>query len=102
LKIEYLERKENPLLNRTEVTALVHHEGPTPRRSEVKARISAELDADPDLVIVDKIEQEFGRPVSRCFVKIYKDRESLEKIEPEHKIRKNMEKKPEKDEGGSE
>ncbi len=56
------------------------------------------LDADKDLLVVDKIDQGFGEPRATGYAKIYESPEKLAEIEPEHIIKKNTEASEEEEE----
>ncbi len=88
MDINIEERRENPLLNREEITVSIRVES-TPTRKDVKNGVAAKLGVDPSLVIVRKIEGSAGSHVFRAVVHVYKDKDSLS-IEPEY-IRKRNE-----------
>ncbi|HIQ31922.1 MAG TPA: 30S ribosomal protein S24e [Methanothermococcus okinawensis] len=89
MEIEVLSERENPLLNRKEIRFLIRHEGPTPTVKDVKLKIAAMYNVDKNLVIVDKIDQEFGKMESRCYVKIYNDENTMKIIEKKSTLEKN-------------
>ncbi|HHF59363.1 MAG TPA: 30S ribosomal protein S24e, partial [Thermoplasmatales archaeon] len=56
MELEILEKRENPLLNRTEVKFRIKHEGEkTPERELVKNDLAEELKVSKDLIIIDYI-----------------------------------------------
>jgi ribosomal protein S24E len=81
-------KRENKLLGRTEIVFRVKTNAPV-KRSELKTRIAAELGVDEKLIIIDKILPITGSSDMEAFVKIYKDEEYLNKIEPKYKIERN-------------
>jgi len=84
MEIKILNKIENPLMNRTEITAEISHVGATtPKRTEVRKLISAQLGAEENLTVIQKIEPTFGNK-SKLQVTIYKDLKQLEKIEPKY------------------
>ncbi|HHQ44700.1 MAG TPA: 30S ribosomal protein S24e [Candidatus Altiarchaeales archaeon] len=102
MEIEITQDKENPLLKRREVKFNLTYEGTTPAREEVKSKISAMLDSDPKLTVVDRIMPEYGKTSAKGYVKVYEDEESLA-IEPDYMIERNKTKgepKSEAKEGG--
>jgi len=84
MEIKILEKHENPLMNRTEITAEISHlSASTPKRGDVRKLIAAQLGADETLTVVRKIEPTFGNK-SKLLVIIYKDAKHLEKTEPKY------------------
>jgi len=99
MEINIIEEKENPLLNRKEIRFECLYEGEsTPKVLEVKNKLVAMLDADKDLLVVDKIDQGFGEPRGTGYAKIYESAEKLTEIEPEHVVKKNTEASEEEEE----
>ncbi|RLI90543.1 MAG: 30S ribosomal protein S24e [Candidatus Altiarchaeales archaeon] len=95
MKIEIISERENPLLNRREIRFRVSYEGATPRATEIRKRLISTLKSEDRLTILDGIKPEFGRRIASGYVKIYADEESM-MIEPEHRIKKNLEGKEER------
>ena len=71
-------KEENKLLGRTEVEAEVTFEGATPSRLSLKQDLAKELKADESLVIVQKVETNFGENTINVFANVYKKSEDLE------------------------
>lgn len=68
----------NPLLDRNEIEVDVEHEGePTPSKEDVKSRIAAEEDIDPEEIEVVNVISAFGRQRSKAYLKVF------EKMDPE-------------------
>ena len=87
MEISIKEKKENPLLRRTEVRFEIAFDGATPSRVEAKARVCAVLKADPDLTVIDEIRQGFGSKAVEGYAKVYADAEAL-KIEKPFRMRR--------------
>ena len=89
MELEIVSKKDNPLLDRTELEVLAHHTGkPTPTRDEVREQVAAAMKAKKDVVLVDHMESTFGKGVTRGYVKVYKTKEAAMAIERGHiKIR---------------
>ncbi len=81
-------KRENKLLGRTELHVRIKTNAPITRK-ELKTRLAAELGVDEKLIIVDKMKTITGSSDMEAFVKIYKDEEYLNKIEPKYKIERN-------------
>lgn len=95
MEIKILNERENPLLNRKEIKLRVYFDAVIPKFKEVRKEVVSYLKTDEKLTIMNSIKTEFGAKYADCYVKIYKDSESM-KVEPKFRIRKNFEeKKPE-------
>jgi small subunit ribosomal protein S24e len=90
MEIEIVEKKENELLERLEVTFKASHtdEG-TPQREAVREKLSAMLKAPKESVIVDSMTSEFGRMVTVGYAKVYKSKDAAMKYEREHILVRN-------------
>ena len=90
MELEIIEKRENPLLNRTEVKFRVKHQGEkTPERELVKSDLAEMLKVNKSLVIIDYIRPSFGMAVSSGYAKIYKSVEDAKKIEPSYILKRN-------------
>jgi small subunit ribosomal protein S24e len=98
MEIKVLEEKNNPLLQRREVQFSIIQNLGTPSRLEIKNKLAAYLNSKPELVIIERMKQEFGKRETRGYAKIYESMDRLKNVETEHIIQRN-EKKPEKKEG---
>lgn len=92
MEIKILSKKENPLLNRTEIEFEVDYpsEG-TPNLLEVKHKIVALEDASNDLLVVDNMKPSYGATKAVGLAKVYDSVEKLQEIEPKSVIAKNEE-----------
>lgn len=92
MEIEIKDKIENPLLNRTEVHFDCIYQGEaTPKTLDVKNKLVAILDADKNLLVVDKVLPKFGEGKADGYAKIYDNEENLNKIETKHVLAKNQE-----------
>ena len=82
--MEIIERKENPLLNRVEISFRWEHpKGATPKLSEmVAAAAKAEPGSKKELVFVKNVNTRFGRPQTTGIAVIYGDSEAAA-LEPD-------------------
>ena len=85
-KLDIAEEKENPLLNRKEYRVKITQEGSTPSRKEISDAVKGKIKANQELVIVDRVNQHYGKKQCTVYVKVYKSKEALEKIEPKYKV----------------
>jgi len=99
MKVEVVDKVENPLFKRTEVKFKVDHAGaPTPKRLEVSPQLAALLGVAEDLLVIDKLASTHGRQVASGIARTYSSREQLEKVEPKYLLKRGLPKeaKPEK------
>jgi ribosomal protein S24E len=90
LKIEIEGKKENPLLERTEVNLRVEHEGTgTPTRDEIRNQLAGMMGAKEDTVIIDNMHTEFGHQLTVAYAKVYDSVDSAKKFEKEHLLTRN-------------
>ena len=90
MDIEISSKRENKLLNRTELELTVTHaDSPTPKRDEVLELISKTLGTSKEGVVVDSMKSSFGSHQTRVFAKVYQDKESALRIENKHILLRN-------------
>jgi ribosomal protein S24E len=76
--------RENPLLERRQVTLAVDHEGDsTPSREDIKSRFAAENAVDEEEIEVGTIHTGFGRNSSKTEIKVYEEFDYSEDLEEE-------------------
>jgi len=90
MEIEILDKKENELLDRTEVRFKASHakEG-TPQREVIREKLAGMLKATKERVIVDAMDSEFGKMETIGYAKVYKTKEAAMKFEREHVLVRN-------------
>jgi small subunit ribosomal protein S24e len=88
MEIKIDSTKENKLLDRKEIEASVHFDGATPPRSEIKSGICGKIGANPDLVVLREVKNEFGIKRVRVSVHVYEDAELMKNTEPEYIIKR--------------
>ena len=83
--MEITNRKENPILNRVEISWEWRHVGEsTPTRNEIiDAVVKMEPGATKDLVLVKSVSTRFGQPLTTGNAFVYGNRTDLEK-EPKY------------------
>ena len=92
MEIEIKDKTENPLLNRTEIHFDCIYQGEsTPKIIDVKNKLVSLLDADKNLLVIDKMLPKFGEGKANGYAKMYDSIEHLNEIEKKHVIDKNME-----------
>jgi small subunit ribosomal protein S24e len=92
MDITILEKKENPLLNRTEITFECDYQSEgTPKIIDVKHKLVALEDASKELLVVDSMKPSYGEAKAVGLAKIYNSIEDLNKIETDSVKNKNEE-----------
>ena len=90
MEIEIISKKENELLDRTEVRfKAVHPKEGTPQREAVRGKIAAMLKTTKERVIVDAMDSEFGKMETTGYAKVYKTKDAAMKYEREHVLVRN-------------
>jgi len=88
MQVKTKEKKENPLLLRTEVNGTITFTGATPNFDALKKELIKELKTTEDLIAVKGIYTKFGFPEATFRAYAYKTKEQLELIEPKKKEKK--------------
>lgn len=114
MEIDIRSKTNNPLLNRTEVHFIVHHEGEgTPKRELVRSELAEKLNVKKENIMVNYMKASFGTTDTLGYAKIYKSVEEAKAREKKFILKRNNvlveekkpaveEKKPTKEEGPSE
>lgn len=90
MEVEIVSKKENQLLDRTEVTfKAVHAKEGTPQREAVRDKLSALMKAPKERIIVDSMDSEFGKTETVGYAKVYKTKEAAMKYEREQILVRN-------------
>ncbi|KAH9385379.1 small subunit ribosomal protein S24e [Nematocida major] len=96
--IKILEKKQNPLLDRMELSLSIYHPTcGTPDKKDVAKLLSEQLNSSIDNIIVRDCYTKFGTHIATATAKIYNKKSSLETIE--HKFVLN---RIQKEKGGKE
>jgi len=104
MEIEVKDKKENPLLNRTEIWFTIKHDAATtPAKKDVREAIAKMTNSTKDRVVVDQLSSVFGKGETIGYAKVYKNKQDAINVErPAVKIRHGLvepKKKEEKKEG---
>jgi small subunit ribosomal protein S24e len=90
LEITITERKENPTLNREEITFTISHDGEnTPSRDVVASKLAAIVNADKDRTILKKIATQFGVHEAIGYANLYPSKDEAFKTEPKYILKRN-------------
>ncbi len=81
MKLTIEAKKENPLLQRTEVQARLLFEGATPKTMDVAAAVAKALSTDVPNVVVKKITTTFGKQQALAEAVAYQSLEARKRFE---------------------
>lgn len=85
MNIEITEKRENPLLDRTELKLRIQHENaPTPSRMEVKKHLATLLGASDELIVIEKLTGLPRKGETSGTACIYRSKEGMEALELKH------------------
>lgn len=98
MNIEKVDEKENPLLLRKEINfKITYDKEKSPSKEEVKKLLINTLKCDENLIVLNKINQIFGKNEARVNLYLYNNIENLKKIEKKKKVKKEHAKKESKE-----
>jgi len=101
MKIEITEDSKNPLYDRRELVAVASEITATPSRKDVIGEIAKMTHVKEDCIVIDRIQQRFGRKTAAINAKIYSAADKAKKFERAYKFSRT-EKKAAKKEGEAE
>lgn len=91
MEIEIQSKINNPLLNRTEIHFIVHHDAEkTPKRELIRTELAAQLKVKKENVIVNFMKSNFGLHETVGYAKIYKKVEEAQNGEQNHILKRNQ------------
>ena len=76
-------RTENPHLQREEVECIIDFEEGTPKKEDIKALVAKTLTVNPSLLIINRMIQQFGSKQTKVVACVYKNAESLKRVQKE-------------------
>jgi len=97
MKIEVVTDKENVLLNRRDIVFRVIPEKEVCSRENVKNRLVALLDTEPEQLILDRMNVQYGMQQIIGYARLYDDAQDALAIEPDYMIARNATTKSEED-----
>jgi ribosomal protein S24E len=75
MKMDVLDKKENPFLKRTDLILMIDHVGQaTPKKEEIIKEIAGKFDSSPEKVTVEYIFSEFGLAKAKVKAKVWKEK----------------------------
>jgi small subunit ribosomal protein S24e len=90
MEVKIVSKKENPVLKRKEVQfTVVHTQGKTPARLDIKRSIASELQVSDKLVFVKKMKTMTGTNIAIGEATAYETEAQAKRIEPEYIMKRN-------------
>lgn len=89
MEFELVDKKENSLLERTEINAVVSFDGATPQTQQVRETIVQKLGCNPDLTVIRKTEPKYGETKIGVKIYIYKTPEKMKTVEEAFVLKRN-------------
>jgi len=89
MDIEFIDEKANPLLDRTEYKIKIIHAQGTPKLAEMRSKIAALKDLDNDKFVVQGVKAVYGSSSSHAEVRVYADKEQMQRTERTYVLKKN-------------
>jgi small subunit ribosomal protein S24e len=81
MEITITEDKRNELLKRREIFFRVTYEGPTPSRQQVLDKMTALLNLDANLTVIDSLTTRFGKTEVTGIARVYDTKDMKVQIE---------------------
>jgi small subunit ribosomal protein S24e len=89
MKIEIVDEKENPLLERKEIHfTLIPDEGGE-RYEAVRKKVAAMLDLDERAFVIQYMRSQFGKKAYKGFLKVYANEKAMRAVEEKYVLRRN-------------
>ncbi len=90
MELTIVSKKENPLLKRTEVQfTVLHTQGKTPTRLDIKRSVASQLQVSDKLVFVKKMNTKTGTNTAVGEATAYQTEAQAKLIEPDYIIKRN-------------
>ena len=90
MKFQIENKRENKLLERTELDFSVEHSGEsTPTRDSIRSSIASAMSVPKERIIIDRMETEYGIGLTKGYAKVYDSQEVLAKSERHHLLVRN-------------
>ena len=90
MEIEIQSKTNNPLLNRTEVHFIIHHEGEsTPKRELIRGELAEKLNVKKENIMINYMKSSFGTTDTLGYAKVYKSLKEVKAGEREYILIRN-------------
>lgn len=90
MKVDITNKLNNTALNRREIKLNISECSATPARAEIRKKVASLLSADENLVVIEEINNSYGKKEFNAKANIYADKETMNKIEQKHLIKRNF------------
>jgi len=91
MEIEIDSKRNNPLLNRTEIYFTIKHKGEgTPNREIIRSELAEKLNVKKENIIVNTVHSSFGDQEISCYAKVYSSLTKSKDLERDYILRRNM------------
>ena len=77
MELRIVEKKENKLLKRAEISFELGFDKAVPARKEVRDALSTSLGANPELIVIVKIKNRYGTRSAKGMAHAYKDKAAM-------------------------
>ena len=89
MEIKITQKKENNLLERTEMNGTITFTGPTPAYPQIKQALAQHLKIKEEVIAIKQVLTTFGTMSATFSANIYQTPEQLQKTEPKAKAKKD-------------
>ncbi len=89
MNVDIKEKKDNALLGRAEVDAVISFPGPTPSTQQMRDLIVQKLGCMPEMLVIKNTVSRFGTKELHVRANIYKSAEEMKKAEPNYVLVRN-------------
>ena len=89
MDIEILSKVDNNVIGREEYCFLLSFTGSTPNRQNIREEVKTKIGSDPSLFVIRRIEPLSGRKSIKVHVYVYKDKETMKRVEPLYVLKRN-------------
>ncbi len=90
MDFEVLDKRSNPLLERTEVRfKFVHTKEATPSRTLARDKVAEATNSKKEAVIIDHMRSDFGRGQTLGYAKVYKNKAAAQANERKYHQKRN-------------
>ncbi len=88
MKFKIEKKDDKPLVERYELYVKIEDTTATPSNEYVRQEVSKATNKSPDLIVVKKVLQAYGKKDVHAIVYVYESAEALKKFEPKKKEKK--------------
>ena len=92
MEINIIKKFENKLLNRDEYEFSVDYDGATPKRIQIRDKLTALVNSNPNFTIIKKIFNRAGVTTVLCRAHVYLNENDMRKVEPKYAIERHAKK----------